>query len=95
MRRRRKRSPKRLRILLVLLVLAIPIFYLGRRVYKFGDASLEERRLKKEIVILQAENEVLKQRINEYKKGNLIETKAREDLGMIKKGEKIYIIRKE
>ena len=95
MRRRRKRSPKRLRILLILLVLAIPIFYLGRRVYKFGDASLEERRLKKEIVILQAENEVLKQRINEYKKGNLIETKAREDLGMIKKGEKIYIIRKE
>jgi len=95
MRRRRKRSPKRLRILLILLVLAIPIFYLGRRVYKFGDASLEERRLKKEIVILQAENEVLKQRINEYKKGNLIETKAREDLGMIKKGEKIYIIHKE
>jgi cell division protein FtsB len=67
----------------------------GRRVYKFGDASLEERRLRKEIVILRAENEVLKQRINEYKKGSLIETKAREDLGMIKKGEKIYIIRKE
>lgn len=95
MRRRRKRSPKRLRILLILIILAIPVFYLGRRVYKFGDASLEERRLKKEKVVLQAENEVLKQRINEYKKGNLIETKAREDLGMIKEGEKIYILRKE
>ena len=95
MRRRRKRSPKRLRILLILVILAIPLFYLGRRVYKFGDASLEERRLKKEIVVLQAENEVLKQRINEYRKGSLIETKAREDLGMIKEGEKIYIIRKE
>jgi len=95
MRRRRKRSPKRFRILLILVILAIPVFYLGRRVYRFSDASLEERRLKTEIVILQAENEVLKQRINEYKKGNLIETKAREDLGMIKEGEKIYILRKE
>ena len=95
MRRRRKRSSKRLKILLILVVLAISLFYLGRRVYRFGDASLEERRLKKEIVVLQAENEVLKQRINEYKKGNLIETKAREDLGMIKKGEKIFILRKE
>ena len=95
MRRRRKRSPKRLRILLILVILAIPIFYLGRWVYRFVDASLEERRLRKEIIVLEAENEVLKQRINEYKKGNLIETKAREDLGMIKKGEKIYIIRKE
>jgi len=95
MRRRRKRSSKRFKILLILVILAIPVFYLGRRVYRFGDASLEERRLKKEIVVLQAENEVLKQRINEYKKGNLIETKAREDLGMIKAGEKIYILRKE
>jgi cell division protein FtsB len=42
---------------------------------------------------MKAENDVLKQRINEYKKGNLIETKAREELGMIKPGEKIYIIR--
>jgi cell division protein FtsB len=95
MRRRRKRSSKRFKILLILVILAIPVFYLGRRVYRFSDASLEERRLKKEIVVLQAENEVLKQRINEYKKGNLIETKAREDLGMIKEGEKIYILRKE
>ena len=71
------------------------MFYLGKRIYKFGDALLEEQRLKKNMIILKGENEVLKQRIHEYKKGNLIETKAREDLGMIKKGEKIYIIREK
>lgn len=71
------------------------MFYLGKRIYRFGDALLEERRLRKNMIILKAENEVLKQRIHEYKKGNLIEIKAREDLGMIKKGEKIYIIREK
>ena len=95
MRRRRKRSSKRYKIILILAILAIPMFYLGKRLYRFGDAWFEERRLKKNIIIMKAENDVLKQRINEYKKGNLIETKAREDLGMIRRGEKIYIIREK
>lgn len=95
MRRRRKRASKRLKIILILAILAVPMFYLGKRIYRFGDALLEERRLRKNMIILKAENEVLKQRIHEYKKGNLIEIKAREDLGMIKKGEKIYIIREK
>lgn len=59
------------------------------------DAIFDEKNLKKQRVILRAENDVLKQRINEYKKGGLIETRAREDLGMIKKGEKIYLIREK
>jgi cell division protein FtsB len=95
MKRRRKRSSKRLKIILILVILAVPMFYLGKRIYKFTDAVLEERKLQKDMIILGAENEVLKQRINEYKKGKIIETKAREDLGMIKKGEKIYIIREK
>lgn len=95
MRRRRKRAPKRFKVILILAILAVPMFYLGKRIYRFGDALLEEQRLRKNMIILKAENEVLKQRIHEYKKGNLIETKAREDMGMIKKGEKIYIIREK
>jgi cell division protein FtsB len=95
MRRRHKRASKRWKIILILAILAVPAFYLGKRIYSFGDAVLEERKLKKNMIILEAENEVLKQRINEYKKGKLIETKAREDLGMIRKGEKIYIIRQK
>lgn len=73
----------------------LPVFYLGKRVHRYVDSRLEERRLEKEVIILQAENEVLKQRINDYKNGRLVETKAREELGMIKKGEKIYIIKKK
>ncbi len=92
MKRRRKHTLKRLRSIVILALLVIPLFYLGRRIYKFADASFKEKNLKKEAIILKAENDVLKQRIDEYKKGNLIETKAREDLGMIRKGEKIYLI---
>jgi cell division protein FtsB len=93
--RRRRRSSSKVKVILILAILIVPIFYLGKRLYKFGDALLEERRLKKDAIILQAENEVLKQRINEYKRGTLVETKAREELGMIKEGEKVYIIRQE
>lgn len=95
MRRRRKRASKKYKVLLILAILAVPMFYLGKRLYRFGNAYFEEQRLKKNIVIMKAENEVLEQRIHQYKKGNLIETKAREELGMIKPGEKIYIIREE
>jgi cell division protein FtsB len=91
--RRRKRSSRKIKVFVILAIIIIPVFYLGKKVYRYGDALLEERRLKKDMVILQAENEVLTQRINDYKKGMLIETKAREELGMIKKGEKVYIVR--
>ena len=49
--------------------------------------------LQKNIIILSAENEVLRQRISEYRKGTLIEARARDDLGMIKKGEKVYFLK--
>lgn len=94
MKRRRKQRSKRYRILLLGVILAIALFYLGRRVYRLTDAIFEEKNLDKQRVILRAENDVLKKRIDEYRKGNLVETKAREDLGMIKKGEKVYLIRK-
>ena len=93
--RRRKRSSRKIKVLIILALLIVPMFYLGKKVYRFGDALFEERRLKKDLIILHAENEVLKQRINDYKKGILIETKAREELGMIKKGEKVYITREK
>ncbi len=94
MKKRRKQKSKRYRILLLGAILTIPLFYMGRRVYRLTDAIFEEKSLDKQRVILQAENDVLKKRIDEYRKGNLVETKAREDLGMIKKGEKVYLIRK-
>ncbi len=55
----------------------------------------EVNSLKKEILILKAKDEVLRDRIGEYKRGNLVEAKARDELGMIKKGEKVYLIREK
>ena len=45
-------------------------------------------------MILKAENEVLQERIDAYKKGILLEARARDNLGMIKKGEKVYLIKR-
>jgi len=93
MKKRKKRKSRRKYWIIFLLVAAIPLFYFGRRAYTFIAAVREERSLKKEILILKAKNEVLRNRISEYKRGNLLEAKARDELGMIKKGEKVYLIR--
>jgi len=92
MKRSRRRLSKKGRWIIVLLIIALPLFYFSRRVYKLVSSIQEENNLKKEIIILKAENEVMQNRINEYKRRNILEAKARDDLGMIKKGEKIYLV---
>lgn len=57
------------------------------------NASYSEKILQKSIIILSAENEVLKKRIDDYQRGRLLEARARDDLGMIKKGERVYFIK--
>lgn len=94
MKRRRNRAKRGYGIIILLAVLAIPLFYLGRRVYRLTGAVLEERRLVRTKTVLRAENDMLMMRIDEYRKGGLIETKAREELRMIREGEKIYILEK-
>ena len=47
------------------------------------------------ILILEAEKEAIRRRIEEYKKGTVLEAKARDDLGMIKEGEKVFLIKNE
>ncbi len=92
MRKKRKRLSKRVRWIIFFLIIIIPLVYFGRRVYELIYLKHEEDRLKKEILILEAENEVMRHRIKEYKRGTILEAKARDDLGMIKKGEKVYLI---
>ncbi|MEE8596744.1 MAG: septum formation initiator family protein [bacterium] len=92
MKRSRRRLSKKGRWIIVLLIIALPLFYFSRRVYKLVSSIQEENNLKKEIIILKAENEVMQNRINEYKRRNILEAKARDDLGMIKKGEKVYLV---
>jgi len=95
MRKRRKRNKPRLRWLLILIIIAFPLFYLGKRVYTYGYLRQAEKRMEREILIRQAENEILRDRINEYKRGSVLEAKARDDLGMIKEGEQVYLVPKE
>jgi len=76
-------------------IIALPFFYMSRRVFILVKSIHEESMLKKHILILEAENEMLKNRINEYKRGMLLEVKARDDLGMIRRGEKVYLIPKK
>jgi cell division protein FtsB len=94
---RKKQKPKRRRILLflTLIIIAIPLIHFGRRAYRYLSTVHEEHSLKKGILILRAENEVIKDRINQYRRGTVLEAKARDDLGMIKPGEKIYLVPKE
>ena len=98
-RRKTKRSRRRKfikgRWIIVFILLAIPFVYFGKRIYKLIDVRQQENSLKREILIKEAENEVLSNRIDEYKKGNLLEAKARDELGMIKKNEKVYLILKK
>ncbi len=86
---------KRIRWGIFLVIIAVPFFYFSRRMYTLIHSLGEETDLKKEIVIIEAENEVMQNRIHEYRRGTLLEAKARDDLGMIKKGEKVYLILKK
>lgn len=80
--------------LLLLFIILLVLFYFGRKTLIFFHSLIEEKNLKKQSLILMAENEVIKMRIEEYKKGTTIEARARDELGMIKEGEKVYIIKR-
>ena len=95
MRKKRRRLSKKGRLIIILLIVVIPLLYFGRRVYKLISSKHEENCLREEIIILEAESEVIRHRIKEYKRGTILEAKARDDLGMIKKGEKVYLIPKK
>jgi cell division protein FtsB len=95
MKRRRNRTKRGYAIVIMLFILAIPLFYLGRRVYRYTGAVLEEKKLARTKIVLRAENDMLKMRIDEYRKGVLVETRAREELRMIRKGEKIYMVKRK
>ncbi|MGQ9816443.1 MAG: FtsB family cell division protein [bacterium] len=81
------------RWIIIIFFIILPVSYFSRKLFLLLNATYVEKVLQKNIIILSAENEVLKERINEYRKGTLIEARARDDLGMIKKGEKVYFLK--
>lgn len=80
-------------VLVILVFVLLPLAFASRRIYRLVRAARDERVMKRAVLILQAENEVRERRLAEYRKGSILEAKARDDLGMIKEGEKVYIIK--
>ncbi len=93
-RRSKKKTSERFKFkyIIILFLLLIPLFYLGRKVYKYLDLIFQVWGDKRKMLVLKGENEVLQGRIDAYKKGLLLEARARDDLGMIKKGDRVYLI---
>lgn len=81
------------RWIIIIFFIILPISYISRKLFFLFNANYTEKVLQKSIIILSAENELLKKRIDDYRRGTLIEARARDDLGMIKKGEKVYFIK--
>ncbi len=81
------------RWIIIIFFIILPISYIGRKLFLLLNANYTEKVLQKSIIIFSAENELLKKRIDDYRRGTLIEARARDELGMIKKGEKVYFIK--
>ncbi len=81
--------------IILLIIVCLPLVYFGRRFHKFINMRHEVLNARREVIVLEAELEVIRSRIKEYRRGNLVEAKARDDLGMMRKGEKIYLIQRK
>ena len=81
----------------LLILLVILLIYLQYSLW-FGDGSLQDVwRLHKDVeqqrqenAVLRERNEALEAEVLDLQQGEAIEERAREDLGMIKKGETFY-----
>ncbi len=80
------------RWLFILFFVLLPLFYFGRKFFLLVREIYTEKSYMKTCLILKAENELMRRRIEEYQIGTIIEAKARDDLGMARENEKIYII---
>lgn len=76
----------------MLAILLVSLCYFGRRVYQWTMLRRAERSLMQRMTITRAENYLLEQRLREYERGALVESKARDNLGMIRPGEKVYLL---
>lgn len=79
-----------LRIIFVLAVI-IALFMVVQNVYRFYEIKVLEIELKQEKEKLNAEKQDLEKRKEELNDSSKIEQKARDELGLVKKGELPYV----
>ncbi|RMD47509.1 MAG: septum formation initiator family protein [Aquificota bacterium] len=79
--------------LLTLLYAFLSLFFSQNNIFRYIQAKKMEKNLKIEISQLEKENHQLKKQIYKLKHDRYtIEKKARENLGLIKEGDEIYIV---
>jgi cell division protein FtsB len=80
-----------LRTTLIIILISCVIYLFGREGLYVRELYQENERVKSKIEELKMSNKELEKRIETLKKDKLyIEKVAREELGMIKQGEKVY-----
>ena len=88
----RRRSSKKKSKVIILIIIMVIIFLFGGY-YRLTNNYLQLIRLKREISILKAENEVLRLRVAQYQTDKkIVERFARDRLGMKKPGESVILI---
>ncbi len=86
------------RLLLLLTILsvfyALYVLFFGKtNIFKYIEKEQVKRNLQEEISQIKKENQKIREEISFLKKDRFfIEKKAREDLGLVKEGDEIYII---
>ena len=93
---RYSKERKRNRLILIIsavVLVTLPLFVGSAGLVKLLKLNRERMNLRRQILIFKAENEVLAQRVEMYLHNKeMVERKARDELGMIRDGEKVYQI---
>ena len=90
-RPRRRVRPKRWVIILCVLVLWIG-FNFARNAYRNYRLRVEIESLQREIAALELRNKQLEEEIANWQSPEYVERAAREELGLVKPGETVYIL---
>lgn len=90
--RRRKMLRARLLILIILVLAILAIIPFGRGFVSTYQLRHEIETLEKEIGAMRMRNDTLEQEIERMKSPEYVERVAREELGLVKPGETLYIL---
>lgn len=86
----KKRKINFVRLLLVVFII-YAVFILAKQQFDITEAQEKNQNLQQHVNAIVQENDMLKQRLENANSDEYIERMAREQLGMVKKGERIYV----
>jgi len=90
-KRRRRSQSRRFVVILCILVLWVG-FNFARNAYRNYRLRLEIESLRREIAAIELRNKQLEDEIENWQSPEYVERVAREELGLVKPGERVYVI---